>query len=85
MPLIPFLTRFGSPSFHRKVADSLPWPGLHKLLRVVDVMDDTTMKIYEHKKQLLRDDSSARLESLIGEGKDIITQMCACFYEVQRP
>ena len=77
LPLIPFFTQFGSPSFRRKVADSLPWPGLHRFLRVVDVMDDTTMRIYEHKKQVLHDDSPGRLEGLIGEGKDIITQFCA--------
>jgi len=81
IPLIQVLTQFGSPSFRRKVADSLPWPGLRRLLRVVDVLDDTTMKIYEHKKQLLQNDSPARLEGLIGEGKDIISQLCVYLYD----
>jgi len=82
MPLLPVFVRFGSPAFRRKVVDSLPWPGLHRLFHTVDVMNDTTVKIYKHKKEVLYDDSPAGLEGLIGEGKDIITQMCAYFYEV---
>jgi len=76
IPLLPFLTRIGSPSFRRKAVQYVPWQAAQRLLRIVDVMDEAAIDIYQRKKQMLHDDSPQVMEGLMGDGKDLITQMC---------
>ncbi|KAI0060171.1 cytochrome P450 [Artomyces pyxidatus] len=60
------------PKLLRFVANCLPWPILHHLMHISDIMYANAKKIFDEKKALLdRGDEAA--VSQIGEGKDILS------------
>ncbi|KAI0050383.1 cytochrome P450 [Auriscalpium vulgare] len=58
--------------FLRGVATSLPWPRLHRVIGIVDVMSSNAKKVFEDKKSLL-DKGDLETVNQIGEGNDIIS------------
>ncbi|TFY69723.1 hypothetical protein EVG20_g3026 [Dentipellis fragilis] len=71
---VPWLDKIGPRSFRRFVCDNLFswWPTFNKLARIVDVMDETTREVFEHKKAALAQGDDALLHQ-IGEGRDIMS------------
>jgi len=77
IPFLPFLTKLGSSSFRRKVVDCLPWGAAHHVFRLVDDMDHVTFQIYQHKKKLMGGlEGFEGPSSSVGDGQDLITQLC---------
>ncbi|KAF9238635.1 cytochrome P450 [Melanogaster broomeanus] len=52
--LLPYVVKIGSPKFRRYIAEIVPWKELHEVLRMVDIMDKTSIDIFEAKKKALR-------------------------------
>ncbi|KAF9230507.1 cytochrome P450 [Melanogaster broomeanus] len=69
---LPYVVKIGSPKFRRYLAEIVPWKDLHELLRVVDLMDKTSIAIFEAKKKALLMGDVAVLEQ-VGRGKDIMS------------
>ncbi|KAI0028309.1 cytochrome P450 [Vararia minispora EC-137] len=70
--LLPTITRLVPQSLLRPIAERLPWPALHDMLRVSDTMQTTSREIWEEKKRLFAlGDKSVVNE--YGEGKDIMS------------
>jgi len=75
LPLLPFLTRLGSPAFLRKVVELFSWPALRRVVQNVDDMEHTSAEIYQNKKNTLLSSDAGHMGS--GEdAKDIITHLC---------
>ncbi|KAF9230508.1 cytochrome P450 [Melanogaster broomeanus] len=51
--LLPYVVKIGSPKFRRYIAEMVPWKELHEVLRMVDIMDKTSIDIFEAKKKAL--------------------------------
>ncbi|KAG2344709.1 cytochrome P450 [Suillus weaverae] len=69
---LPFLISVCSPSFRRFVVNFFLWKALKEICGIVDVMDETSMKVFEEKKRALSNGDDAVLHQ-VGEGKDIIS------------
>ncbi|KAG6808349.1 hypothetical protein H0H92_004409 [Tricholoma furcatifolium] len=70
--ILPTLVKLGSPRFRRRVLDLLPFKALHKIRDIVDIMDRTTVGIFEEKKKAFRE-GEATLAKQIGQAKDLIS------------
>ncbi|KAA1472336.1 cytochrome P450 [Dentipellis sp. KUC8613] len=70
----PWLDKIGSRSFRSFVSHNVLswWPTFNKLVGIVDVMDETTREVFEHKKAALAKGDDALLQQ-IGEGRDIMS------------
>ncbi|EAU84603.2 cytochrome P450 [Coprinopsis cinerea okayama7 len=70
--VLPKVVNIGTPQFRRWVVDMLPWGNLQKLVRLIDIMHNTSMEIYARKKKaLVGGDGVAHEEA--DQGKDIIS------------
>ena len=81
IPLLPFLTRLGSPAFRRKVSKMIPWPALQRALRDVDDIDNTSVEIYQNKKDMLQNGALNHEDDEGRDSKDIITHLCKSFLQ----
>ncbi|KAF9238637.1 cytochrome P450 [Melanogaster broomeanus] len=70
--LLPYAVKIGPPKFRRYIAEIIPSKDLHELLRVVDIMDKTSIDIFEAKKKALLMGDEAVLKQ-VGRGKDIMS------------
>ncbi|TFK29213.1 cytochrome P450 [Coprinopsis marcescibilis] len=70
--LYPYVKDLGSPKFRRLVVDALPWNDLHAVRDMIDVMEATSIEIYQRKKRALEQGDEA-LREQIGQGKDAIS------------
>lgn len=70
--LLPRLPDIGPKSFKRWIVDTLPWKTLHDVRDIVDLLDNTSIEIYESKKAALEKGDKA-LEEQISQGKDIMS------------
>jgi hypothetical protein len=76
--VLPKVVNIGTPQFRRWVVDMLPWGNLQKLVRLIDIMHNTSMEIYARKKKaLVGGDGVAHEEA--DQGKDIISILCKFF------
>lgn len=62
----------GPPKFRSFLLRITPWPDLHRMKRIVDVMDKTSNDIYTEKKEKLKHGDEAVVNQ-IGRGKDIMS------------
>lgn len=53
--ILPWIINYkiGTPRMHRLVADALPFPSLHKICEIIDVMHEESTHIYDSKKKAL--------------------------------
>ncbi|TFK29501.1 cytochrome P450 [Coprinopsis marcescibilis] len=72
--IVPLVHNIGSPKFRRTALDfiSLFWPNVKRLRDIVDVMDQTSLEIFNAKKKALLEGNDA-LEKHAGRGKDLIS------------
>lgn len=69
---LPFLINVGPPNFRRFIVKNFPWKVLKEICNIVDVMDETSMKVFEEKRRALSKGDDAVLHQ-VGEGKDIMS------------
>jgi hypothetical protein len=69
---LPFLINIGPPYFRRFIVKILPWKALKEICSIVDIMDETSMKVFEEKKRALSKGDNTVLHQ-VGEGKDIMS------------
>jgi hypothetical protein len=69
---LPFLINVGPLYLRRFVAKIFPWKALKEICSIVDVMDETSMKVFEDKKRTLSKGDDAVLHQ-VGEGRDIVS------------
>ena len=76
--LLPYALRIASPATWRNIAEKLPLRAVHHCFAVTDAMDKTAKDILAKKKALLaQGDAAFKFEKQIGEGKDILSVLCA--------
>ncbi|KAJ7235107.1 cytochrome P450 [Mycena haematopus] len=68
-PLVGVL-ELGPAKLCRLLVRMVPWPKLQRLCKMVDIMDETTLEVYNAKKIALQDDS---IFQYVGKGRDIMT------------
>ena len=68
--------KIGTPKFRRFVMDFLPWKSLHDLRDIVDIIDNTSVEIFEGKKKAL-EEGDETVTQQIGQGKDIMSILSA--------
>ena len=71
-PLVGVL-ELGPAKLRRFLVRMVPWPKLQRLRKMVDIMDKTTLDVYNAKKTALQDDS---ISQHVGKGRDIMTILC---------
>lgn len=69
---VPTLTKFGAPKFWRAVVDLIPSEVFHRLRDIVDIMDKTSRRIFQQKKEALEKGDEEVLNQ-VGKGKDILS------------
>ncbi|KAF6751752.1 cytochrome P450 [Ephemerocybe angulata] len=69
--VVPWVENIGTPAFQRKVINALPWPMLHAIRDMVDMMWDTSKGIIEEMERALQ--SGDDLSNRIAGGKDIMS------------
>ena len=70
--LLPRVSRIGPAFFRRWVVNSVPWKSLHEVRDIIDVLSNTSIDIFESKKEALAKGDKV-LENQIGLGKDIMS------------
>ncbi|KAF6756784.1 cytochrome P450 [Ephemerocybe angulata] len=69
--VVPWVENIGTPAFQRKVINALPWPMLHAIRDMVDMMWDTSKGIIEETERAL--ESGDDLSGRIAGGKDMMS------------
>ncbi|KAJ7457798.1 cytochrome P450 [Mycena latifolia] len=72
LPLVPFATSIGTPSFRRWVLDIFPSKLLHRVRDMIDLMDATAKEILESKKAALKG-GDLELQEKVATGTDILS------------
>ncbi len=70
--LSPYIIKFGSPAFRRKLAEWIPLQSFQDAIRIIDIMDATSRDIYVKKKEALAQGDAEVLKQ-VGQGKDIMS------------
>jgi len=75
---MPIFVKLGPPCFRRFMMGIVPIKFVRRTQEIVDVMDKTSVEIYEHKMLALQQGDEAVLQQ-VGRGKDItsILRMCS--------
>ncbi|KAG5653540.1 hypothetical protein H0H81_012349 [Sphagnurus paluster] len=68
--LLPTIVKIGTPKFRRACLDLLPYKAALKLKNIVDILDKTSIEIFQAKKESLERGDEAVQEQV---GKDIIS------------
>lgn len=76
--ILPWASKIGPPGFRRFLIDILPWADLHRVRDIVDVIEATSIMIYEGKKKALIDGDEA-VSKQISQGKDIMSILSRSF------
>lgn len=74
---IPFLVKLGPPDLRRFLLDVTPSELLQKVKGIVDVMAQTSTDIFREKLTALEKGDEAVMMQ-VGEGKDVMSILCAC-------
>lgn len=69
---LPLLIKIGSPAFRRFVLELLPFEATKTMLRITNIMDATSRRIFKGKKDALAKGDEA-VKNQIGQGKDIMS------------
>jgi len=80
-PLIPFLSKLGTPAIRRKLLLAIPWPRLQKLGKSIDLISEASQEILRTKRELLANRDEALMEQ-VGEGNDIMSVLRKSFLSV---
>jgi len=75
--LLPTLSKIGTRRFQRFVVDHFPWKPLQDFVKIVDVMHETSVEVYEAKKRALEEGDEV-VEKQIARGKDIMSILSKC-------
>lgn len=70
--LLPWVSDLGPPSFRKWIAQTVPWPDLNRFVEIVDVMHNTSSKIFAQKKAAFEKGEDAVVHQ-IAEGRDIMS------------
>lgn len=71
--LLPLVSGISGPaSFGRWVVNTVPWKNLHDIRDIVNTMHNTSVDIFESKKEALENGDKA-LSNQVGQGKDIMS------------
>ncbi|KAG5650576.1 hypothetical protein H0H81_011763 [Sphagnurus paluster] len=70
--MLPTLVKYTSPGFRRLLVDTVPWARIRRLRDIVDVMDETSVRIFEDKKEKLRM-GDEELANQVSRAKDIMS------------
>lgn len=68
--------KIGTPRFRKAIADLIPSETVMQLREIINIFHETSVEILETKKAALRRGDQA-LADQIGQGKDIISILCA--------
>ncbi|KAB5592713.1 Cytochrome P450 family protein [Ceratobasidium theobromae] len=71
MPILPYLYRFGTPSFRRWVLKYIPWGPVQRLRYAVSMQNAQAEEVLRARQALIS--SGVDLSSLVGRGRDIMT------------
>ncbi|KIJ63847.1 hypothetical protein HYDPIDRAFT_29197 [Hydnomerulius pinastri MD-312] len=69
---LPYLIKLGPASFRRFVVNNSPWKDVQEISRIVDIMDKTSIEVFEAKKKALAEGDEAVMQQ-VGQGKDIMS------------
>jgi tRNA A37 methylthiotransferase MiaB len=72
---MPILVKLGTPRFRRFLMGLVPHKAVRRTQEIVDVMDRTSIQIFEHKRLALQQGDEAVLKQ-VGRGKDIMSILC---------
>lgn len=70
--ILPYISNLGPPSFRRFIVKLIPSSDVQKMRGMVDVMDNTSIKIFQAKKAAWEKGDEAVVEQ-VGRGKDIMS------------
>ncbi|KJA19451.1 hypothetical protein HYPSUDRAFT_69198 [Hypholoma sublateritium FD-334 SS-4] len=70
--LLPTFVKYTTPSIRRALANLVNWKDLQDIRRIVDVIHETSVEIFESKKKALAEGDEA-VQRQIGHGKDILS------------
>jgi tRNA A37 methylthiotransferase MiaB len=75
---MPIFVKLGPPGFRRFMMGIVPIKSVRRTQEIIDIMDKTSVEIYEHKMLALQQGDEAVLQQF-GRGKDItsILRMCS--------
>ncbi|OJA13946.1 hypothetical protein AZE42_01348 [Rhizopogon vesiculosus] len=71
---LPWLIRIGPPSLRRFVVKILPWKALNEIDGIVDIMNKTSIKVFEEKKRALCEGDETVMHQ-VGQGKDMMSTL----------
>ena len=75
--LLPHVSKIFPPKVLKFVGKMLPWPSLNEIIDLSETLNANARRIYETKKRLLELGDDATVKQ-VGNGKDIISLLCAC-------
>lgn len=75
---IPLFEAIVPASWRRTVAELIPAPPLKRIMHIVDTLGTRSTEIFQAKKKALLAGDEA-LKEQVGEGKDLISVLCALF------
>jgi len=70
--VIPIVSKIGTARFRRAIVELIPSAHIKRIRDIIDVLHDTSVEIFETKKEALRQGDQA-LAAQIGRGEDIIS------------
>ncbi|KAJ3550674.1 hypothetical protein NMY22_g305 [Coprinellus aureogranulatus] len=73
MLIFSYVHNIGSPRFQRAVANLIPWKKLHALMDMVDIMNTTSVAVFENAKRGLEKGGDA--SESVAKGKDIMSAL----------
>jgi hypothetical protein len=74
---MPIFVKLGPPRFRRFLMKLVPHKSVRKTQEIVDVMNRTSVEVFERKKIALQQGDAAVLQQ-VGRGKDIMSILCRC-------
>jgi hypothetical protein len=76
---LPTLSKIGTRRFQRFVVDHFPWKSLQEFAKIIDVMHETAVEVYETKRKALEEGDEV-VERQLAKGKDIMSILSACLF-----
>lgn len=73
---LPILVKMGPTWIRRKIIDYLPFEAVQGMNKLINVMWETSCRIYDNKKESIRAGDETIIQKQIGQGKDVISALC---------
>lgn len=70
--LLPYVSGFATPAIRGWIIRMVPSKNIQTLIKAIDIMDETSKEVFNHKKMALKKGDEAVVHQ-IGEGNDIIS------------